>query len=153
MEVQTNKRMKMYLFFIKAIFVVILLCNLTLSVYSGGFFHTSLFSILVIIFWVYGVLCALGYFKKAVTDPDADGVIEYEIKIPYTQVLIVRVVQLAYSLIIAMDKTRFINFIILVALDVMYTVFMLVYKASYYFISEPLEINDTEERYAVRESK
>lgn len=143
MEVQINKGMRLYLFTIKVFFVIIVIANLVFSVYNEKLFHPSIFGIFDICMWFYGVLCAHGYFRKVTSEIDENGQVISETFVPYVQVIIGRIVQCAFSVIGAMTTTNFRVLLILIGLDAVYIIILLVYKASYYYISLPY--NDTEE--------
>ncbi|MEY8333066.1 hypothetical protein AALB53_08180 [Lachnospiraceae bacterium 47-T17] len=136
MEVQTNRKMQLYIWVIRAFYIFVLLGNLIFSIYSDKLFQPGIFAVSIIMIWTYGLLCAHGFFRKVVSEEDENGQIRYETNIPYTPVSVVRIVELAYSFIGALETTNFKALLILIGLDVMFTVILLAYKSSYYYISE-----------------
>ena len=137
MEIQDNKRMRFYLALIKIAFAISVILNVILPTSENGWLHPSPINFVVIGIWFYGLLCALGYFRKATTEEDSNGVIEYEIKVPFTPVIVTRALQLAYMLLFRKVSAYFLPYFVLLISDLVVMLIYLVYKASFYYISMP----------------
>ena len=144
MEIQGNKRMRFYLVLIKIAFAISVILNLVLPTSEGSWLHPSPINFVVIGIWFYGLLCALGYFRKATTEEDSNGVIEYEIKVPFTPVIVTRTLQLVYMLLFQKVSAYFLPYFVLLVSDLVVMLVYLVYKASFYYISMPVDGDSNE---------
>lgn len=119
----------------KAIYVVLLLCNLALPLYRGEPMRFTLFQTIDVIIWLYGLLSQLGYFKEQIGE-EINGKTLYENKVPFLQVGIIRIIEAAYLRLFKNDVVDWRVLAVLVGLDVFYAVFLLIDKARYVFESE-----------------
>lgn len=126
--------MQIFLILSKIIFFGLLIANAILPVVSTKQTGIGFWQIVISFIWTYGFLSSLGLIKKIVSQ-DEDGKIEYATTIPFLPVGVVRVLQFGW--IIWRARSVFLpkNFIVLIALDVVYTVILLLDKSSYCYES------------------
>lgn len=115
----------------KCICFVIVFCNLAFPVYQGQCFKLIPFQLVLIGFWVYGLLAHLGYFKVQVAKED--GKLIYEPNTPILQIAFCRLLELGYFLLAKRSVVNWKVFVVLVFMDAIYIAFMLLDKANYYY--------------------
>lgn len=108
-------------FIMKVLYVILLLVNLFLPTIKNTYFHFSILQIVVIIMWLFGLLGGLGYFNQ------------------YTPILsigIIRIIEIGYALLFKFKVTNWIAIGVFILIDIIFTVFLLLDKASYAYVTE-----------------
>lgn len=122
----------------KCIFAVIVIINLILPIYNNQIMKFNVFQLVAIGIWGYGLLSHLGYFKTQVFD-GSEGKIMYEPNTPIVKIGFLRIVELIYFLVLKRDVFNWKVFLILLACDVFYIVFLIMDKSRYVFEMEENE--------------
>lgn len=115
----------------KGMCFVVVFCNLAFPLYNNAYFKVIPLQLLLIVFWLYGLLGHLGYFKTQIAKED-DKII-YEPNTPILQIAFCRIVEIAYFLIAKKDVVNWKVFAVLVFMDIIYIAFMLLDKSAYYY--------------------
>ena len=108
-------------FIMKVLYVILLLVNLFLPTIKNTYFHFSILQSVVIIMWLFGLLGGLGYFNQ------------------YTPILpigIIRIIEIGYALLFKFKVTNWIAIGVFILIDIIFTVFLLLDKASYAYVTE-----------------
>lgn len=134
MNKKRNNTLQIFLLFSKILILVEIFANLVLSVNTEKKLGLGIFSVLIVIFWLYGFLGSLGYLKKTVSE-DEDGVIVFDTPIPIIQIGILRILQFGYFMWRKRTVFNYRVFIVLIAIDVVYLIALLLDKGSYYYMS------------------
>lgn len=115
----------------KILFVIIMVANLGIPYYKDWSWHFSIFQMLIVIFWFFGLLGGLGYFEQAT---------------PIVQIGITRIVQCGSYLLFKIKIVNWITIGIFILLDIVFLLFLLFDKANYsYEVVE--EDNNGSEKY------
>lgn len=115
----------------KGLCFIVVLCNLVFPLYQGQYFKFIPLQIILIVFWLYGLACHLGYFKVQTSLEDGKRI--YEPSIPIIQIAACRIIETTYFWFAKKGVVDWKIFIILVGMDVIYIIFILLDKATYYY--------------------
>jgi hypothetical protein len=105
----------------KVLFAIIAISNLVLPFYKDWSWRFSVFQIIAVLIWVYGLMGGLGYFNQAT---------------PILAIGILRMLQAGCYLIFRRSQINWIVFAIFIALDVIFTIFLIFDKANYEYVKE-----------------
>lgn len=100
----------------KILYVIILIVNLGIPYYKNWSWHFSIFQVLIVIFWFFGLLGGLGYFGQAT---------------PIVQIGIIRIVQCGSYLLFKIRVVNWVMIGIFILLDIVFLLFLLFDKANY----------------------
>ena len=131
MGVYNNKRMVFFFYVSCIVFTIIAISNLLLPLCNGAWLHPDFFQIGLILVWLYGMLCSLGYFKREVYSDNKDTV-QYEIYVPIVPIGFLRVGQ-ALFYVLTKKNIDLTVLCILIVLDLLYIVLILMDKSNYYY--------------------
>lgn len=105
-------------------YAILVIVNLTLPLVTTRVLQFSIFQILVIAFWSWGMLSGLGYFKQST---------------PIIQIGFLRIVEAGYYLLFNRSGVNWVVFGILLFFDIAYLTFLLVDKANYKYVYEEVD--------------
>lgn len=108
----------------KILYVLTLFINLLIPIKRSTFFYVSLFQIIIVIIWFFGLLGGMGFFDQ---------------RTPILPIGVVRLIEIIYYGVI---RTGFINWIALgiyIIFDIIYIAFLFFDKANYEYKSEVFE--------------
>lgn len=112
----------------KITYVVISLVNMLLPFYKDWHWRFSIFQLVIVIIWFFGLLGGLGYFGQAT---------------PILPIGIVRIVQIGAYMLFRLREVNWYVIGVYVILDIIFLAFLLFDKATYvYEIVEEEDIND-----------
>ena len=117
------------------IFGCIAVANAILSIAGKSIVKPCFINWIILCIWVYGLLASLGFVKKYLSENE-DGVIEYDTPIPFLPVGILRILEYMYYAWLRRMTINYKVFALLIALDVMYTIILLLDKSNNYYVSE-----------------
>ena len=136
---EDNKSLRFMMRLSVFMFVITLLLNVIAPI-QNRIFHPDFFNLLVIGFWIYGLLSSLGYFKKPVLKEGNRT--EYITAIPIVQIGLVRLVQALWHWFVMHGDIQIGWFIALIVIDIAYIMILLLDKSSYYYESVERETPD-----------
>lgn len=132
-----------FLKILKVCYLVIWFVNIYFGPLDEKSLVVNVARILILGIWTYALFSALGYIKKAVTEPDKNGIIKYETKIPFVPIVIIRIVEVVYFLIFKAGGVSWRNVFICIGADLLYTFLLLLDKSNYYY--ESIEIREDQQ--------
>lgn len=127
----------------KILCLLIVACNLILPWKKGVFVQFNIFNIVAAILWVYALISQMGYFLVQVSE-DENGHYTYENRIPIVQIVVDRVLEILFYLFFKKGVVDWRFIIALIAMDLIYMLFLLMDKSNYYYESEVMEVSENE---------
>lgn len=129
-------RLKTTMFLSRIFYLVIVIANVVISV---KYEFNIVFNLLVVLGWATGFLSSQGYGCRFVSKIEGKSI--YEIKVPIVLIGVLRILQLLLSYFFKW-KIQFPLYLILVALDIVYIIFLVLDNSHYYF-----ELGDDEDEW------